>query len=679
MTAEPGIKVSVVVPVYNPGADIEPLIRSLRDQSMPQEEFEAIFVDDGSTDGTGARLDALAAERANVTVIHIPNSGWPGRPRNVGIDAAKGEFIQFVDNDDHLGAEALERLYEMARKNHSDIVIGKVVTNFRSVADALFRADRSHASIHDAPLVSTMTPHKFFRTSFIREHGIRFPEGKRRLEDQLFVLPAYLAARNVSVLASYPCYYYLEASGRSNAATVQIVPGHYYESVRMVIAILVAGTAPGEERNRLMRRWYRNEILSRLSEPATLGQTAEFRHELFEVVRETERDLMTPEVVRGLPSMLRLRAALLQAGREADLYELAVRASVIQARVMVDKIGWRDGRLHINLTADFIVAGRDEPLSIVERDGRHLLDPELVAGLTDGEIDVGDEALECHIDAQLQDPESFVDWRPGVQSSVQLEPCGPPEGGRFAPRVRATIAIDPRTIAGGSQLPNGTWQVAVKLSGFGIVRSTRSLVTASTKRGVLGAIVGKPATAAVAAIDDGGQLRLEVNGHVPALASTVDSRNSYFTSHGTSVRVVLPIATSGTADIAAFAELRTKDGDIRLPASTMNSAGLLAVRIDARTARPSGAGGATLAVGLNGFDQPIVELGAVTAGLGWIRVPQIRRQPRRRIAVSSLRGPARAMFRRLPVSTQRLVRRAWRALRPRGGRGRPGARRRNQQ
>jgi glycosyltransferase involved in cell wall biosynthesis len=105
------IKVSVVVPVFNGGPDLEPLVTSLREQSMPADEFETIFVDDGSTDGTtGPLLDALAADDSNVTVIHIPNSGWPGKPRNVGMDAARGEFIQFVDSDDHLGPEALERL-----------------------------------------------------------------------------------------------------------------------------------------------------------------------------------------------------------------------------------------------------------------------------------------------------------------------------------------------------------------------------------------------------------------------------------------------------------------------------------------------------------------------------------------------------------------------------------------
>src|SRR3954447_13930869 len=68
------VKVSVVVPVYNPGSNMDDLVRSVLGQSLREDEYEAIFVDDGSTDGTGERLDALAAEHEVIRVEHIPNS-----------------------------------------------------------------------------------------------------------------------------------------------------------------------------------------------------------------------------------------------------------------------------------------------------------------------------------------------------------------------------------------------------------------------------------------------------------------------------------------------------------------------------------------------------------------------------------------------------------------------------
>ena len=83
------IDVSVVVPVYNPGSYIEPCIASLLAQTHPADRLELIFVDDGSTDGTPALLDRLAREHRHVKVIHRPNSGWSGQPRNDGIAFAR--------------------------------------------------------------------------------------------------------------------------------------------------------------------------------------------------------------------------------------------------------------------------------------------------------------------------------------------------------------------------------------------------------------------------------------------------------------------------------------------------------------------------------------------------------------------------------------------------------------
>src|SRR3954469_22599959 len=87
------------------------LVESLLGQTLA--DCELVFVDDGSTDETPARLDALAAAHPQVRVEHIENSGWPGRPRNVGLELATGEFVFFADNDDWLGREALERMYGM--------------------------------------------------------------------------------------------------------------------------------------------------------------------------------------------------------------------------------------------------------------------------------------------------------------------------------------------------------------------------------------------------------------------------------------------------------------------------------------------------------------------------------------------------------------------------------------
>src|SRR2546430_1389907 len=78
--------------------------------------------------------------------------GWSGKPRNVGIAAAKGEYVQFVDNDDWLGDEALERMYNYAIENKADVVVGKMAGKGRPVPRELFRKNRPHANVDNAPL-----------------------------------------------------------------------------------------------------------------------------------------------------------------------------------------------------------------------------------------------------------------------------------------------------------------------------------------------------------------------------------------------------------------------------------------------------------------------------------------------------------------------------------------------
>jgi poly(ribitol-phosphate) beta-N-acetylglucosaminyltransferase len=238
-------KVSVVVPVYNPGRDIDDCIRTLLDQSLAPGEYEVIFVDDGSTDATPARLDGLAAEHAHVRVEHIPNSGWPGRPRNVGIELARGEYVYFVDNDDWIGHEALERMHAMARRDGADIVIGKVVGHGKSVPRNLFRRNRSGVDLEWEALLWLLTPHKLWRRSFLDAHALRFPEGRRRLEDHVFVMRAYFSSPSISVLADYPCYHWVLRDVESNASWGQLDPVSYFENMREVLDIVDEYTEPG--------------------------------------------------------------------------------------------------------------------------------------------------------------------------------------------------------------------------------------------------------------------------------------------------------------------------------------------------------------------------------------------------------------------------------------------------
>src|SRR3954452_12612256 len=299
----PMLKVSVIVPVFNPGDNIEECIDSLIGQSLPRDEYEVIFVDDGSTDGTPARLDSLAATHPNVRVEHIPASGWPGKPRNVGLGMARGEFVLFVDNDDWIGPEALERLYARAVADDADVVVGKVVGAGKFVPRRLFEQNRSGVGLDWPPLLTLPTPHKLFRRSLLDEHGVRFPEGRRRLEDHVFPIHAYFHARSVSVLADYACYYWvLRADDHDNASFQAFEPKQYYENLREVLDLVVEHTEPGALRERLLAHWYRGKMLGRVGGTWFVNRPVAMRRAFFAEFSALADERFGPWVDRWLPA-----------------------------------------------------------------------------------------------------------------------------------------------------------------------------------------------------------------------------------------------------------------------------------------------------------------------------------------------------------------------------------------
>lgn len=269
------IRVSIVVPVYNPGASFDELISSLDAQTLPSSAFEVIFCDDGSDAATHAWLAEIASRRPYVRVLLLPRTGWPGTPRNHGIDAAQGDYVQFVDQDDALYPAALERLVAFADRNLSDVIIGRVIGRGRRIPAAIFAHDIARAELGRDPLLELLTPHKMFRTEFLRRNGIRFPDGKVRLEDHMFVLRAYFAADVISVLASTPCYAWGKTDG--SASSSRIDPDTYFPHLATVVSIVEDNTEAGPLRTKLLRHWYRGKILGRMEGRRMMAWPEEYR------------------------------------------------------------------------------------------------------------------------------------------------------------------------------------------------------------------------------------------------------------------------------------------------------------------------------------------------------------------------------------------------------------------
>lgn len=206
--------VSIVLPVYKVSAYLEDCIRSLMEQDY--QNLEIIPVDDGSPDDCGAILDRLAAEDARVKPIHKQNGG-AASARNVGIDAATGEFICFVDSDDIVEGNYISHLMDNLIRHNADIsVCGFVMWGTKSrVMQPCLTAPGCYS--RNAYLLQFLKdwecsplPNKLFRRECVGD--IRMAEG-HRIDDEFFTYKVVMNCNRVAV--SDACLYHYRIRGSS--------------------------------------------------------------------------------------------------------------------------------------------------------------------------------------------------------------------------------------------------------------------------------------------------------------------------------------------------------------------------------------------------------------------------------------------------------------------------------
>ncbi|GAA4096402.1 glycosyltransferase family 2 protein [Nonomuraea soli] len=502
------LKVSVVVPVYNAGQHIDANAPFLVGQSIGSDSYEVIYVDDGSTDDSLARLRRIEAAHDHVRVFTQENSGWPGKPRNVGVQNARGEYVQYVDQDDRLGLEALERMYGLGSANSADIVLGKVAGTMAGPSN-VFNRNIPVCSIEDHNLIESLTPHKMFRRAFLLDNDIRFPEGYCRLEDQLYMAQAYTATRRVSVVGDYSCYYWIRRGDGGNNSTSNLFDiDVYFHWLREVVRAVKAGTEPGALRDSLLRRSYRVEIIHQVCEPAVFGDPARVRARM-EKVRSIVLEEFPESVRDGLPEVARLRATLLERGDLDSLKALALQTRQVRAVPEVSTPIWRDGTLCADVRVS-LVKGDGTPLLLVRDGDRLLLDPALLRDVTGvDEWEVRDPLAHAHAEVVLKDRRRNVGWFPPTEFRPELEEV---EGG-VRVVIKATMAIDPLTAAGGGPLRRGVHDVWLGASMLGLGRRPRligleALTSRKVKAGTC--LVGGPGKVAHPYWTASGQLALDI-------------------------------------------------------------------------------------------------------------------------------------------------------------------------
>jgi len=605
------VRISVIVAVFNTGEYLEPLLDTLRRQSLPDDEYEVILVDDGSSDEwTIARIDREAAERANVIVRHEPNSGWPGRPRNVGMDAARGKYVFFADHDDWFGIEALERMADYADACGSDVLVPRYAGHHRGVAKAMFGRSQPAATLESTPLMDSLTPHKLFRLEFLREIGLRFPEGRRRLEDHVFVVEAYFRAGIISVLADYHCYFHVGRPDAGNAAFNRIDPPSYYGYVREVIDIVYRHTSPGPLRDRVLRRPLRQELLGRLDGAGLLTRPREHTEAVFAECKTIADELLPASLDAGLSPPQRVRATLLRAGRLDDLLAYVEHQARIKARVRLTGLSWTaDGELELALEGS--LRDGDGPVTYVRSDAElRLTEPSYAGGAPVGvRVDTGTSPLRSgSLQLVLRRRADSEEWPVPVRSTQAQDESG----ALVSASYRGTGRFDPRTLGGGRLLTPGVWDLYAKVGQTGWSKEARlgSLRADDVvaRPAVLDGLAFVPywtetydnlsldvragATAFVRAarpsvsVDDGRlDVRLDFVGEPPAeLRLVFDGATVPLTASGSSLRGALPDGPDGRFPLSLLAGADWWTAPVPIGAELVRSGGRVSVTTRAASA-----------------------------------------------------------------------------------------------
>ena len=206
------IKISAVIPFYNSEAYIERCIQSILNQSY--NEFEAIFVDDGSQDSSLSILRQYEQMDSRIIVIHQENAG-PGAARNTGINVAVGDYIVFIDSDDLIDKDYF---YKISQKKEDIIFIdvNQVNENYELIKTE-YMSDKSNLS-KDQFIRKQMTGsiewggvRKVVKRELLLENGIAYTNHKIGEEAVFSFLALYYA--NTIAFIKGPVYTYINREG----------------------------------------------------------------------------------------------------------------------------------------------------------------------------------------------------------------------------------------------------------------------------------------------------------------------------------------------------------------------------------------------------------------------------------------------------------------------------------
>jgi len=197
-------KVSIVVPIYNAEKYLERCLKSLVRQTF--QDIEILCVNDGSTDGSQEIIDGFSKRYPDLVVSLPKTNGGVADARNYGLKQAQAEYVTFMDNDDWVDPDWIEKLYAGAREESADMVVGDIKIagddkEYLVIPAVVTSKEKQMLNRHEVW-------NKLFKMSLFAQNDISFPTGSWC--DDLATTPKLIAISNKIIHVNGPCYYYYQ-------------------------------------------------------------------------------------------------------------------------------------------------------------------------------------------------------------------------------------------------------------------------------------------------------------------------------------------------------------------------------------------------------------------------------------------------------------------------------------
>lgn len=466
--------VTVIVAAFDAMPYVTRCIESVLCQTLGIDRIEIIAVDDGSNDGTGAELDRFAAMCPTMHVVHQANSGSPAEPRNVALGMATGRYVFFLDADDYLGPEAMERMVAAGDANRSDMVLGRLVgVGGRKTPRTVFRVNQPKADLFKSRVYWSLNPMKLFRRQHLETLGLRFATDLPWGEDMPFVTESYLNASVISIVGDYDCVYLTYRDDGNNFTKRVSSAASRLQCPTRLLEMIERYVGPGRNRDYLMGRIFQLEVINIL--PRLAQETdPEARRAGFETVKGWVERWYTKPIAYRLSPLHRISLNLMRRGMIDEMLALfpewppTTRWGVIVDgdRAFADYPYFRDPKLAIP----------DECFEITRRLNAHC-HIEAVS-FDEGAATIDGYGYIDMIETVGMDVAAVLRRRGG--GSEYAVPAGltPSEGigteewNRRLPRENAGfhVVLDPSTAADGARLPAGRWDLSLRISSEGVTR-----------------------------------------------------------------------------------------------------------------------------------------------------------------------------------------------------------------